>query len=80
MNKEELRILLEAERQGPEPIVCPASVNENFLFFDAPEQREAELYWAAHESKYPSEPGDDAHGCGVYDSMEALVADLGISE
>jgi hypothetical protein len=41
------------------------------------EQREAELYWAAHESRRPSGPGDDIPDGKVYDSMEALVADLG---
>ena len=44
------------------------------------EQREAELYWAAHEGRYPSRPGDGVPDCGVYDSMEVLVADLGAGE
>jgi hypothetical protein len=44
------------------------------------EQREAELYWVAHESRYPSRPGDDIPDGSVYDSMEALVADLGAGE
>jgi hypothetical protein len=48
--------------------------------YRALEQREAELYWAAHESRYPSRPGDGAPDGGVYESMEALVADLGAGE
>jgi hypothetical protein len=40
----------------------------------------AELYWAAHESRYPSRPGDDVPDGNVYDSMEALVAGLGVGE
>ncbi len=45
--------------------------------YRALEQREAELYWAVHEVRYPSRPGDDAPDGKVYDSMDALVADLG---
>ncbi len=41
------------------------------------EQREAELYWAVHGARYPSRPGDDAPDGKVYDSMDALLADLG---
>jgi uncharacterized protein YbaA (DUF1428 family) len=43
-------------------------------------QRDAELYWVAQESRYPSRPGDDVPDGKVYDSMEALVADLGAGE
>jgi hypothetical protein len=49
---------------------------EEYRALKALEQREAELYWAAHESRYPSRPGDG----GVYDSMEALVAGLGAGQ
>jgi uncharacterized protein YbaA (DUF1428 family) len=48
--------------------------------YRALEQREAELYWVAQESRYPSRPGDDVPDGKVYDSMEALVADLGAGE
>jgi hypothetical protein len=41
------------------------------------EQREAELYWAVHEARYPSRPGDDVPDGKVYDSMDGLLADLG---
>jgi hypothetical protein len=41
------------------------------------EQREAELYWAVHESRHPSQPGDDLPAGKAYESMEALMADLG---
>jgi hypothetical protein len=44
------------------------------------EQREAELYWEAHESRHPTRPGDDIPDGKVYDSMEALMADLGAGE
>jgi hypothetical protein len=33
-------------------------------------------YWAVHEARYPSRPGDDAPDGKVYDSMDALLADL----
>jgi len=47
------------------------------LALKALEQREAELYWAVHEVRYPSRPGDDAPDGKAYDSMDALLADLG---
>jgi hypothetical protein len=40
------------------------------------EQRDAESYWAAHESRHPSRPGDAIPDGKAYDSMEALMADL----
>ncbi len=60
-----------------EAVVVPM---EEYRALKALEQREAELYWAAHESRHPSRPGDGVPGDGVYDSMEALVADLGAGE
>ena len=39
-----------------EAIVVPL---EEYRALKALEQREAELYWAVHESRYPSRPGDD---------------------
>ncbi len=50
---------------------------EEYRALKALEQREAELYWAVHEARYPSRPGDDAPDGKVYDSMDALLADLG---
>jgi hypothetical protein len=60
-----------------EAVVVPL---EEYRALKALEQREAELYWVAHESRYPSRPGDDVPDGNVYDSMEALVADLGARE
>ncbi|MCW2939914.1 MAG: hypothetical protein JWN00_2899 [Actinomycetia bacterium] len=60
-----------------EAVVVPL---EEFRALKALEQREAELYWAVHESRYPSRPGDDVPDGKVYDSMEALLADLGSAE
>jgi hypothetical protein len=60
-----------------EAVVVPL---EEYRALKALEQREAELYWAAHEGRYPSRPGDGVPDGGVYDSMEALVADLGAGE
>ena len=57
-----------------EAVVVPL---EEYRALKALEQREAELYWAAHESRYPSRPGDDVPDGKVYDSMDALLADLG---
>jgi hypothetical protein len=53
---------------------------EEYRALKALEQREAELYWVAHENRYPSRPGDGVPDGNVYDSMEALVADLGAGE
>ncbi len=57
-----------------EAVVVPL---EECRALKALEQREAELYWVAHESRYLSRPGDDVPDGKVYDSMEALVAGLG---
>jgi len=57
-----------------EAVVVPL---EEYRALKALEQREAELYWAVHEARYPSRPGDDAPVGKVYDSMDALLADLG---
>jgi hypothetical protein len=56
-----------------EAVVVPL---EEYRALKALEQREAELYWAVHEARYPSRPGDDVPETRVYDSMEALLADL----
>lgn len=60
-----------------EAVVVPL---EEYRALKALEQHEAELYWVAHESRYPSQPGDDVPDGNVYESMEALVADLGAGE
>jgi hypothetical protein len=57
-----------------EAVVVPL---EEYRALKALEQREAELYWAVHEVRYPSRPGDDAPDGKAYDSMDALLADLG---
>jgi hypothetical protein len=56
-----------------EAVVVPL---EEYRALKALEQREAELYWAVHEARYPSEPGDDAPEGRAYESMDALLADL----
>ncbi len=56
-----------------EAVVVPL---EEYRALKALEQREAELYWAVHEARYPSRPGDDTPDGKVYDSMDALLADL----
>jgi hypothetical protein len=60
-----------------ESVVVPL---EEYRALKALEQREAELYWAVHEARYPSQPGDDVPEDKVYDSMEDLLADLDASE
>jgi hypothetical protein len=55
-----------------EAVVVPL---EEYRALKALEQRETELYWAIHETRYPSRPGDDALDGKVYDSMDALLAD-----
>ena len=50
-----------------EAVVVPL---EEYRALKALEQREAELYWAVHEARYPSRPGDDAPDGKVYDSMD----------
>ena len=44
------------------------------------EQREAKLYWAVHQARYPSRSGDDVPEGKVYDSMDDLIADLDAAE
>ena len=51
-----------------EAVVVPL---EEYRALKALEQREAELYWAVHEARYPSRPGDDVPDGKVYDSMDA---------
>ena len=53
---------------------------DEYRALKALEQREAELYWVAHESRYPSQPGDNVPDGNVDDSMEALLADLRTGE
>jgi hypothetical protein len=60
-----------------EAVVVPL---EEYRALKALEQHEAELYWVAHQSRNPSQPGGDIPDGNVYDSMEALVADLGTDE
>lgn len=38
------------------------------------EQRDAELYWQAHEARHPSRPGDDLPEGEPSDSMDDLIA------
>src|SRR5258706_1400769 len=60
-----------------EAVVVPL---EEYRALKALEQREAELYWVAQESRYPSRPGDDVPDGNRYDSMGEPVADLGAGE
>jgi hypothetical protein len=60
-----------------EAVVVPL---EEYRALKALEQREAELYWAVHEARYPARPGDDVPETKTYDSMEALLADLDLPE
>jgi hypothetical protein len=60
-----------------EAVVVPL---EEYRAIKALEQREAELYWVAHESRYPPRPGDEVPDGNVHDSMEALLADLRAGE
>jgi len=60
-----------------EAVVVPL---DEYRALKALEQREAELYWAVHEARYPSQPGDDLPVGKVYDSMEALLTDLNLPE
>jgi hypothetical protein len=60
-----------------EAVVIPL---EEYRTLKMLEQREAELYWEAHETRHPSRPGDDVPEGKVYDSMEAPMADLGAAE
>lgn len=56
-----------------EAVVVPL---EEYRALKALEQREAELYWAVHEARYPSRPDDDVPAGKVYESMDELLADL----
>ena len=60
-----------------EAVVVPV---EEYRALKALEQREAELYWAVHEARYPSRPGDGMPEGKAYDSMDALLADLDLPE
>jgi hypothetical protein len=60
-----------------ESVVVPL---DEYRALKALEQREVELYWAVHEARYPSRPGDDVPEGKVYDSMEDLLADLDAAE
>jgi hypothetical protein len=65
-------------REGQvEAVVVPL---EEYRALKALEQREAELYWAVHEARYPSQPGDDLPEGKVYESMDVLLADLDLPE
>jgi PHD/YefM family antitoxin component YafN of YafNO toxin-antitoxin module len=48
--------------------------------YRALELRETELYWAVHEARYASRPGDDVPEGKAYDSMDALLTDLDLPE
>jgi hypothetical protein len=52
-----------------EAVVVPL---EEYRALKALEQREAELYWAVHEARYPSRPGDDVPVGKVYESMDDI--------
>jgi hypothetical protein len=60
-----------------EAVVVPL---EEYRALKALEKRDAELYWDAHERRHPSRPGDDVPDSRVYDSMDELLADLGVGE
>ena len=60
-----------------EAVVVPL---EEYRALKALEQREAELYWAVHEARNLSQPGDDVPEGKTYDSMDALLADLDLPE
>jgi hypothetical protein len=60
-----------------EAVVVPL---EEYRALKALEQREAELYWAVHEARYPSRPGDDVPQGKAYESMDELLADLDLPE
>lgn len=60
-----------------EAVVVPL---EEYRALKALEQRETELYWAVHEARYPSRPGDDVPEGTVYDSMDRLLSDLNLPE
>jgi hypothetical protein len=60
-----------------EAVVVPL---EEYRALKSLEQREAELYWDAHEGRHPSRPGDAVPEGKMYDSMDALMTDLGAGE
>lgn len=60
-----------------EAVVVPL---EEYRALKALEQREAELYWAVHEARYPPQPGGDVPEGKAYDSMDELLADLDLPE
>ena len=60
-----------------EAVVVPM---DEYRALKALEQRETELYWAVHEARYPSKPGDDVPEGKVYESMSALLADFDLPE
>jgi len=60
-----------------EAVVVPL---EEYRALKALEQREAELYWAVHEARYPSRPGDGVPVGKAYDSMDEMVADLDLDQ
>jgi hypothetical protein len=60
-----------------EAVVVPL---EEYRALKALEQREAELYWAVHEARYPSHPGDGVPVGKAYDSMDELLADLDLDQ
>jgi hypothetical protein len=60
-----------------ESVVVPL---DEYRALKALEQREAELYWAVHEARYPSRPGDDVPEGKAYDSMDDLLAGLDAAE
>jgi hypothetical protein len=53
-----------------EVVVSAEYLRERLLVsFKLLEQREAELYWVAHQDRHPSAPGDEVPDGKVYDSM-----------
>jgi hypothetical protein len=60
-----------------EAVVVPL---EEYRALKALEQREAELYWAVYEARYQSQSGSNAPEGKVYNSMDALLTDLGLPE
>jgi hypothetical protein len=60
-----------------ESVVVPL---DEYRALKALERREAELYWAVHEARYPSRPGDDVPEGKAYDSMDDLLAGLDAAE
>jgi hypothetical protein len=65
---------------GDHQVITRAGQVEEYRGLRALEQREAELYWAMHEARYPSRPGDDVPEDKAHDSIDALLADLDLPE